>query len=76
MYLIWYYFISIQTRIFVTNSLSFLPQFDQIVYLENGNVKETGNYDELVSKENGSFNSFMNTYLKNNDENIENISIY
>ncbi len=34
-----------------------------------------GKYEDLINKENGSFNSFMKTYLKNKDDNIENISI-
>ncbi len=56
--------------------MNFLPQFDQIFYLENGNVNEMGKYEDLIRKENGSFNNFMNSYLKNNDDNIENISIW
>lgn len=31
----------------MTNSLSFLPQVDEIMMLEDGQVKETGTYEEL-----------------------------
>ena len=58
----------------MTNSLSFLSECDEIVHLENGNISDMGKYDDLINKENGPFNKFMKTYLKNKDDNIENIS--
>ncbi|KAL4010222.1 hypothetical protein IC575_030452 [Cucumis melo] len=41
-----------KTRVVVTNQLHFLPQFDKIILLHEGMVKEEGTYEEL--KENGS----------------------
>ncbi len=37
-----------KTRLFVTNSLNFLQQADQIVYVEGGRVVEQGAYETLV----------------------------
>jgi hypothetical protein len=61
-----------KTRVFVTNSLSFLPQVDSIIMLENGSVTETGTFEELKSR-NGSFAKFIHSYLENNEANKENI---
>ena len=36
-----------KTRLFVTNSLSFLPQVDQIIMVDNGCIAEMGTYEEL-----------------------------
>jgi ABC-type multidrug transport system fused ATPase/permease subunit len=54
-----------QTRVFVTNSLSFLPQVDEIIMLENGAVVEMGSYDALKNKPDGIFAAFIKTYLTN-----------
>ena len=51
-----------QTRIFVTNSLSFLPQVDKIIMLENGQIIESGNYDALKNSD-GFFSKFIENYL-------------
>ena len=62
-----------KTRVFVTNSLSFLPQVDGIIMLENGTVSESGSFEELKNK-NGSFAKFIRLYLENNEANKETIS--
>lgn len=59
-----------KTRIFVTNSLSFLPQVDSIIMLEDSMITEIGTYDELKIK-NGSFANFIKLYLSNNHQNRE-----
>ncbi len=64
-----------QTRIFVTNSLSFLPQCDQIIMVDNGTVSETGNYEEMKN-EDGPFADFIKLFLMNNETNKEQISSY
>lgn len=38
-----------KARIVVTNSIHFLKQFDQILYLRRGIVLETGSYQDLVN---------------------------
>jgi ABC-type multidrug transport system fused ATPase/permease subunit len=65
-----------KTRLFVTNSLSFLPQCDQIIMLEGGTIVERGKYEELIGKE-GRFAFFLKNYLVKNqvEEQTGNFSI-
>ena len=65
-----------KTRLFVTNSLNFLPQVDEIVMFEDGFIIETGAYDQLKSQ-NGKFTEFMKAFLEANESNqafIKNIA--
>jgi ABC-type multidrug transport system fused ATPase/permease subunit len=52
-----------KTRVFVTNTLHFLDQVDQIVLLEDGRVAEAGSYAQLMS---GSvrFRAFLSEHTK------------
>jgi len=50
-----------KTRLLVTNSLHFLSQADQVLFVEGGRVAEQGAYEALLHK--GSFSLFMRTYL-------------
>ena len=59
-----------KTRIFVTNSLNFLPQVDEIIMLDEGFIVETGTYDQLKNK-NGTFTEFMKAFLEANEANQE-----
>jgi ABC-type multidrug transport system fused ATPase/permease subunit len=54
-----------KTRLVVTNSLSFLPQFDQILMFDGGQIREMGSYEDLV-KQNGLFTDFVNTFMNSN----------
>ena len=66
-----------KTRMFVTNSLNFLPQVDEIIMIENGFIIETGTYVELKNQ-NGKFTEFMKAFLNSKDANqeyIKNIEI-
>ena len=38
-----------KARILVTNSISFVKQLDQLVYLRRGIVLESGSYDSIVN---------------------------
>ena len=71
-----------KTRLFVTNSLSFLPQCHTVVMLEAGAVAETGSYDELLklaaaaaaAKSGASssrFAEFVKSFIENNETNQE-----
>ncbi|CAF0716991.1 unnamed protein product, partial [Brachionus calyciflorus] len=51
-----------KTRLFVTNSLSFLAQCDRIIMLENGSIVQIGDYQELQSKP-GKFLEFLKSFL-------------
>jgi ABC-type multidrug transport system ATPase subunit len=59
-----------KTRLFVTNSLSFLPQVDLIFIIDDGKIVESGKYDELKNKD-GQFAEFIKIYLANNEANKE-----
>ena len=59
-----------KTRLFVTNSLSFLPQVGQIIMIDNGAIVEAGTYDELRNKD-GQFADFIKNYLANAEANKE-----
>lgn len=63
-----------KTRVFVTNSLSFLPESDQILMLDNGVIVDHGSYDELMRNSGSPFASFIKTYLDTKEANIEDIS--
>ena len=52
----------------VTNSLSFLPETDEILLLENGSIVEMGTYEELLANKEGPFNSFMRLYFESKPE--------
>ncbi len=56
-----------QTRILVTHGISFLPQVDHIVVLVDGQISETGSYQELLDK-NGAFAEFLRNYLTQEEE--------
>ena len=50
-----------QTRILVTHGVGFLPQVDKIVVMVNGQVTETGSFEELLIQ-NGAFADFLRNY--------------
>ena len=39
-----------KTRLWVTNNLSFLPQVDHIIVLENGSILDQGTYQDLTQR--------------------------
>lgn len=54
-----------KTRILVTNALSFLPQVDKILMMQNGNIVEIGSYEELNKDKSGQFSEFIKNFLIN-----------
>jgi hypothetical protein len=62
----------LQTRIFVTHSVTYLPGTDYIVVLnKEGGISEAGPYQELISHK-GSFAEYIQTYLLEGvDEKLE-----
>ncbi|XP_006889523.1 PREDICTED: canalicular multispecific organic anion transporter 2 [Elephantulus edwardii] len=50
-----------KTRVLVTHGISFLPQMDFIIVLDNGQVSEAGSYPTLM-KHNGCFADFIRNY--------------
>lgn len=55
----------------MTNSLSFLPQVDEVLMLDEGVIKEAGPYSELKQK-NGLFSDFIKNFLATNEANKDN----
>ncbi|XP_031720536.1 multidrug resistance-associated protein 1 isoform X1 [Anarrhichthys ocellatus] len=50
-----------KTRILVTHGMSFLPQADLILVLGDGEITESGSYQELLSRH-GAFAEFIHTF--------------
>ena len=46
----------------VTNAISYLPQVDHIVVLDQGRITESGSYHQLMAKK-GAFAEFLKNYL-------------
>ena len=63
-------YIYFQTRVFVTHGLSYLPQCDVIVTMEDGKICEIGAYTELIDN-NGAFAEFVRTYASMEDSDEE-----
>lgn len=56
-----------KTRLFVTNSLNFLPQSDEIIMIQDGMIVQMGTYEELSSQK-GPFSDFTRNYLMTNEK--------
>ena len=59
-----------KTRLFVTNSVSFLPQIDCILMLVDGEVVEMGSFDQLKNK-NGHFAEFIKNDSFNEESQVK-----
>ncbi|XP_074821495.1 ATP-binding cassette sub-family C member 6 isoform X2 [Natator depressus] len=57
-----------RTRVLVTHAINILPQVDNIVLMVDGEISETGSYQELLQR-NGAFADFLHSY--NNAEEKE-----
>ena len=53
-------FVILQTRILVTHSVTFLPEVDLIIVMDDGHVVEIGKYQDLV-KNKGAFAELLKT---------------
>ncbi|XP_056359573.1 ATP-binding cassette sub-family C member 6 isoform X2 [Oenanthe melanoleuca] len=51
-----------KTRVLVTHTINILPQVDNIVFLVDGMISETGSYQELLEK-NGAFAEFLHSHV-------------
>ncbi|NXY09213.1 MRP6 protein, partial [Pteruthius melanotis] len=49
-------------RVLVTHTMNILPQVDNIVFLVNGMISETGSYQELLQR-NGAFAEFLHSHV-------------
>jgi ABC-type multidrug transport system fused ATPase/permease subunit len=62
------------SRIFVTNSVQYLPQCDHVVCMEDGEIREQGRYEELVAS-GGAFTAFIEEHGTEVDVKEEEIEI-
>lgn len=60
--------LSDRTRLLVTNKLSVLPEVDHIIVLKDGQITESGSYEELLSGK-GVFSQLLTNYLIENNQN-------
>ncbi|NXD03164.1 MRP6 protein, partial [Certhia familiaris] len=51
-----------KTRVLVTHTIDILPQVDNIVFLVDGMISETGSYQELLQR-NGTFLEFLRSHI-------------
>ncbi|NXA05652.1 MRP6 protein, partial [Sapayoa aenigma] len=51
-----------KTRVLVTHTINILPQVDNIVFLVDGMISETGSYHELLQR-NGAFAEFLRSHV-------------
>ncbi|XP_014108088.1 PREDICTED: multidrug resistance-associated protein 6-like isoform X2 [Pseudopodoces humilis] len=51
-----------QTRVLVTHKINILPQVDNIVFLVDGMISETGSYQELLQRD-GAFAEFLRSHV-------------
>ena len=56
----------LKTRVFVTNSLTFLPDCDRIFVIDNGTITVFNSFDELIKRED--FSEFLGKNLKTPEE--------
>ncbi|CAG9853670.1 unnamed protein product [Phyllotreta striolata] len=59
-----------KTRMLVTHGITYLPQTDKIIVLKNGEVSETGTYQELMDKK-GAFADFLIQHITEEAETVE-----
>ncbi|XP_075224809.1 multidrug-Resistance like Protein 1 isoform X1 [Lycorma delicatula] len=59
-----------KTRVLVTHSITYLPEVDQILVLNGGQISEHGTYKDLLDKK-GAFSEFLMQYLQEIDESDE-----
>ncbi|NXO30166.1 MRP1 protein, partial [Cisticola juncidis] len=56
-----------KTRVLVTHTVNILPQVDNIVFLVDGMISETGSYQELLQR-NGAFAEFLRSHVTAEDK--------
>ncbi|KAL5010012.1 hypothetical protein ScPMuIL_012317, partial [Solemya velum] len=58
-----------KTRILVTHGLQWLPHVDKIIVITNGQISETGSFEQLLSHD-GAFAQLLKTYLLQSDGSV------
>ncbi|GJQ88360.1 hypothetical protein Trydic_g8622, partial [Trypoxylus dichotomus] len=58
-----------KTRVLVTHGITYLPQTDKIIVIKDGEVSETGTYQELLDRK-GAFSDFLMQHITEAGEDI------
>ena len=62
--------LSSKTRILVTHQLQYVSSCDQVLYVENGTITESGTYQQLMSDKKNFF-KLMSTYVGEEEEQVD-----
>jgi len=63
-----------KTRLLVTHGITFLPQVDQIIVIKDGEITETGSYNELLTQK-GAFAEFLLSHLDEADDEADDVLV-
>ncbi|XP_055636693.1 multidrug resistance-associated protein 1-like isoform X2 [Toxorhynchites rutilus septentrionalis] len=63
-----------KSRLLVTHGITFLPNVDNIFVVKDGEISESGTYQELLDQK-GAFAEFMINHIQEMDENDEEIQV-
>ncbi|XP_030761803.1 multidrug resistance-associated protein 1 isoform X2 [Sitophilus oryzae] len=63
-----------KTRVLVTHGITYLPQTDSILVITNGEISESGTYQELLAKK-GAFADFLMQHIQEHSDNEEDVSL-
>jgi ATP-binding cassette subfamily C (CFTR/MRP) protein 1 len=63
-----------KTRVLVTHGITYLPQTDKIIVLKDGEVSESGTYQELLDKK-GAFSEFLLQHINEVEEDVEELDV-
>ncbi|XP_044271387.1 multidrug resistance-associated protein 1 isoform X5 [Tribolium madens] len=63
-----------KTRVLVTHGITYLPQTDKILVLKDGEVSESGTYQELLDKK-GAFSEFLLQHINEVEEDEEELDV-
>lgn len=61
-----------KTRVLVTHGITFLPQTNNIYVMKDGEISESGSYNDLLNKR-GAFSDFLLQYLQEAGGEVENL---
>uniref|UniRef100_A0A1B6CN72 ABC-type glutathione-S-conjugate transporter n=1 Tax=Clastoptera arizonana TaxID=38151 RepID=A0A1B6CN72_9HEMI len=59
-----------KTRILVTHAVTYLPEVDLILVMNDGTISESGTYQELLAKK-GEFAEFLFQYMKERNDDVD-----
>ncbi|KAJ2995238.1 Canalicular multispecific organic anion transporter 2 [Globomyces sp. JEL0801] len=63
-----------KTVLFVTHQLQYLQQVDHIIVLDQGNISESGTFNELINKQDGMLQNMMKSYKLDSEHDLQKIN--